>query len=112
MENIMESNILNLLYISVLISSIVMIIIQKFKKVSFLTKDYQIGIVNFIASFAVGIPFSMYFCNLNIMESCWVAIFAFIGAPSIYELLKNQTIINYHPSSLKEEIKEIERDDL
>lgn len=112
MENIEINNILNLLYISVIVSSIVMIIIQKFKQVSFLTKDYQIGIINFITSFALGIPFSMYFCKLNLIESIWVSIFAFIGAPSIYEILKNQNVINYHPSSLKEDVIEIKRDDV
>lgn len=111
MESYIPNNIINLLAVSLMISSIVMVVIQKFKSFSFITKEYQIGIMNIIFSLGFGIPFSIYFYNLNIIESCWASIFSIIGAPSIYEILKNQNIINFKPHAL-EDIEEIKRDDI
>ena len=44
--------------------------------------------------------FSKTFYNLDTISGIWVAIFSFIGAPTIYDLLKKQNIINYTPKSL------------
>lgn len=106
-----SEDIFNLLSVSVIISSIVMIIIQKFKHFKFITKNYQIGLLNFIFSFLIGIPFSIYFYNFSLVEASWISLFSVIGAPSIYDILKNQNIINYTPKSLDENIIEIKRDD-
>ena len=108
---IIPEQILNLINVSIIISAIVMMIIQKFKSFSFITKGYQIGILNFIFSFLFGIPFSIYFYDLTLIEACWVSVFSVIGASSIYDILKNQNIINYTPKSLNDEIIEIKRDD-
>ncbi|MEG0825890.1 MAG: hypothetical protein RR404_00280 [Bacilli bacterium] len=112
MESFIPSNILVLLSVSLIVSSLVMIVIQKLKQFTFINKDYQIGIINFFISFSIGIPFSIYFYQFNIFDACWVSIFSFVGAPSIYDILKNQTIINYTPATLKDPIEEIKRDDL
>ncbi len=109
---IVKESILELLSVSVIVSSIVMIIIQKFKHFAFVNKNYQIGLLNFAFSFIIGIPFSIYFYDFNFIESCWVSLFSLIGAPSIYDVLKNQKIINYTPKSLDSEIVEIKRDDV
>ncbi len=50
----------------------------------------------------MGIPFSMFFYELSLVESIWVSVFGFIGAPSLYEALKKQNIVSYKPKSLKE----------
>ncbi len=91
---------LNLLFISVIVSTIIMALIQKIKTISFIKTDNQILLMNFFLSFLVGIPFCLTFYNLSLMHTLWVSIFAFIGAPSIYALLKKQNLINYTPKSL------------
>ena len=48
---IVKESILELLSVSVIVSSIVMIIIQKFKHFAFVNKNYQIGLLNFAFSF-------------------------------------------------------------
>ena len=106
-----SEDIFNLLSVSVIISSIVMIIIQKFKHFKFITQNYQIGLLDFIFSFLIGIPFSIYFYNFSLIEASWISLFSVIGAPSIYDILKNQNIINYTPKSLDENIIEIKRND-
>lgn len=107
----LSEKIFNLLNVSIIISSIVMMIIQKFKSFSFIIKDYQIGILNFIFSFLIGIPFSIYFYEFNFIESCWISLFSIIGSTSIYDILKNQNIINYKPKSLDDKVIEIRRYD-
>lgn len=111
MEVNVSENIINMLNISVVVSAIVMVIIQKFKHFTFITKNYQIGLLNFIFSFIIGIPFSIYFYDFSLIEASWVSLFSLIGAPSIYDILKNQNIINYTPKSL-DEVIEIKRDDV
>ncbi len=82
------------------ISVIVMAMIQKLKTLSFINKDEHIFLLNFLLSFLIGIPFSITFFKTNIIDGIWISVFSFIGAPSIYSLLKNQNIINYKPTSL------------
>lgn len=104
-------DILNLLSISSIISSIIMIIVQRFKKFSFVKKEYQVALLDFVFSIVIGIPFSIYFYDLSLIESCWVSFFTIFEAPMIYEIMKKQSIINYTPKSLDDEIVEIRRDD-
>lgn len=104
-------NIFNMLSVSVIVSSIVMVIIQKFKHFTFITKNYQIGLLTFAFSFIIGIPFSIYFYDFSLIEASWISLFSLIGAPSIYDILKKQNIINYTPKSLDEDIIEIKRED-
>lgn len=60
--------------------------------------------LNLLFSFFVGIPFANAFYNVSWLDSIWVGLFAFVGAPSIYDALKNQKIFNYKPSSLQDTI--------
>ena len=99
MENFFPTILLELLSISVTFSVILMMIIQKFKDLSFFNKSWKIWLLSFIFSFGIGIPFTITFYNTNIINSLWVGLFSFIGASAIYEGLKNQKFINYTPKS-------------
>lgn len=118
MEQIFPELLIKLLTISVTFSFILMILIQKFKTLRCINHSWIIWILNLIFSFSVGIPFSLHFYNTSIKDSIWVGFFSFIGAASIYQALKNQTILNYKPTAIEdEEIKikkenEIKRDDV
>lgn len=93
---------LKLLLISLVFSVFEMALIQKLKTLTMIKKSWHLLVLNFIISFSLGIFFSMWFFDLNIFDSLWVSIFSFMGAPSIYEALKNQNLINYTPKSLSE----------
>ena len=110
MEVIIPDTIINLLGVSAVLSSIIMVTIQKIKHFSFITKSYQITFINIFLSFAIGIPFSMYFYNYTLIEGIWIGFFSIVGASSIYEILKNQNIINYTPKALDDYVEEIRRD--
>lgn len=110
MENIFPTLLLDLLVISVTVSIVVMSTIQKFKTLSFITKDWHVWFLNLLFSFIIGIPFAVFFYNLELIEGLWIALFSFIGAPTLYDALKNQTIINYKPTSLDDKLEEIKRD--
>lgn len=105
MDILITDTLLNVLMISCVLSVILMAVIQKFKALGVVRKEYQIFIANLFISFSLGIPFSLVFYNLDLMLSIWVCIFGFIGAPSIYEVLKKQNIINYTPKSLDDVIE-------
>lgn len=100
MDNLLPELFIQLLYISLISSAVVMALIQKIKSFSLVKKSWQLWLLNLLFSFLIGIPFGKVFYDLNIINSIWVAIFSFIGAPTIYELLKNQNLINYKPKSL------------
>ncbi|MEG1351107.1 MAG: hypothetical protein RSC85_01330 [Bacilli bacterium] len=100
MDILVTKELLDLLMISITFSIILMAIIQKIKKLTFINKYYQVWLLNLILSFIIGLPFSMYFYNLKIYQGIWISIFAFIGAPTLYEALKKQNLINYKPSSM------------
>ena len=117
MENVLPTQLLEVLKISLVASIIIMAFIQKIKKLDFVTKDWHIGILNFLFSFLLGIPFSILFYNQTLQNSIWISIFSFLGAPSIYDALKSQNFINYKPTSLQDDItiskeNEIKREDL
>lgn len=116
MDEIFPELLKNLLVVSVTFSVILMALVQKFKGIAFIKKSWQVWIINLVFSFAVGIPFGMTFYNLNVIECLWVGLFSFIGASGIYEMLKNQNIINYKPVSVDDVIEiptanEIARDE-
>lgn len=115
MRELFSTLFLDLLIISVTFSFVLMTLIQKFKTLSFINKSWHIWILNLLFSFILGIPFAITFYNVTLTNSIWVGIFSFIGAPTIYEALKNQNIITYKPSSLSDHISistknEIRRD--
>lgn len=106
----------DLLVVSVVFSTVLMMIIQKVKTLSFIKKSWQVLLLNFLFSFAIGIPFGITFYDLDVKNGIWVGIFSFIGASGIYEALKNQNIINYKPTSISDTVEvpvqnEIVRDD-
>lgn len=104
MDALVTDNLLKILMISITFSVIEMALIQKIKSLSFLKKSWQVIILNFIFSFTIGALFGIWFFNLNVYDSLWLALFAFIGAPTIYEALKKQNMINYTPKSIDETI--------
>ena len=105
MDILVTDQLLELIMISITLSIIIMAIIQKLKNLPFIKKEYQIWILNLIFSFGIGIPFTIYFYNLDIYNGLWISLFSFIGAPSLYEMLKKQNMINYKPKSLEDTIE-------
>lgn len=85
---------------SVLFSVLLMAWIQKFKSLPFIHEVWHIWVLNFLFCFLLGIPFTMFFYKTTFSCGIWVSIFSFIGAPTIYDVLKNQTFLNYKPKSL------------
>lgn len=117
MEDLFPTKLLDLLVISITLSMIVMVILQKFKALPFITKTWQLWVLNLLFSFTLSIPFTITFYLLDIYSGIWVGLFTFVGAPAIYDALKNQKIINYNPTKLKDTIEidkknEIKRDDI
>lgn len=114
MEYFVPNHLVYLLAISTTFSIILMMFIQKIKTLQFINKSWQVWLINFISSFLIGIPFSMTFYDIGIKDSVWVGLFSFIGAASIYQILKEQNLINYKPNSISDTItlskdKEIKR---
>ncbi len=101
MDILVSDLLITTLTISVTLSIIVMASIQKIKNTKILKNDFQILLVNLILSFSLGIPFVLTFYKIDITTAIWVSLFSFIGAPTIYEIMKKQNIINYTPKSLK-----------
>lgn len=107
MENVLPSNFVNCLMISLILSIVIMALLQKFKKLPFIKKCWQIWVLNLIFSFLIGVPFAISFYHVNTKDSVWVSLFCFIGAPSIYASLKKQNLLQYRPESLKDDVVEV-----
>ena len=107
METVLPSSFVNCLMISLILSVVMMALLQKFKKLPIIKKCWQIWILNLIFSFLIGIPFSMSFYGTGWKDSVWVSLFCFIGAPTIYEVLKKQNLLQYHTESLKDDVVEV-----
>lgn len=105
MNDFFPSLLLELLGISIAFSVILMAVIQKFKSFSCIKKSCHVMILNFILSFAIGIPFSISFYDVTWINGIWVGLFSFVGASTIYTGLKKQNIINYKPDSINDNIK-------
>lgn len=101
LDILVTDKIFNLLMIATTFSIILMALIQKLKTLDLMKNNNHVMIANFILSF-LGALFGMCFYNLNIIDGLWVSLFSFIGAPSLYQLLKKQNVINYTPKSLDE----------
>lgn len=104
MESFFPELLVDLLIVSVVFSTILMMIIQKAKTLSFIKKSWQVWLLNLVFSFAIGIPFGMMFYDLDVKKGIWVGLFSFVGASGIYEALKNQNIINYKPTSISDTV--------
>lgn len=111
MDILITDMLMNVLMIAGVLSIILMAIVQKFKTLGIIKKEYQIFLSNLIISFLIGIPFATTFYSLDLASAIWVCIFGFIGAPGIYEILKKQNIVNYTPKSLCSVI-EVKRENL
>ena len=105
MEAFFPTHLLDLLTVSMVFSVVLMTLVQKFKSVSFIKKSWHAWLLNLFFSFVIGIPFGMTFYNLNVKDGIWVGVFSFIGASSIYEMLKTQNFINYKPTSVSDVVK-------
>lgn len=101
MDILITDKIFNLLMIATTFSIILMALIQKIKTLDIVKTNNHIMIINFFCSL-LGILFGMCFYNLNWIDGLWVSLFSFIGAPSLYQILKKQNVINYTPKSLDE----------
>lgn len=117
MNNIIPKLLIELLGISMVFSIILMALIQKIKSFPFINKSSHVLFINLILSFAIGIPFSIAFYNINWIDGIWIGLFSFVGASSIYQGLKSQNLINYTPASVEDTIniskdKEIKRNDI
>lgn len=115
LDVLVTDQLLNILMIGITLSIIMMIVIQKIKGLTFIKTDNQIWFINFILSFGIGIPFSIFFYKLSIYEGIWISLFSFVGAPGIYLALKKQNMINYTPLSLddkKGDVIEVKKDNL
>ena len=99
MDILVPNKLINILLISMVFSIIQMTFIQKCKKFKCVKKECHILILNIVTSFVFGIPFAMWFYELSIYDSIWVSVFSFIGAPSIYQTLKKQNIIQIKMAS-------------
>lgn len=100
MDAIFPNSLTDLLIISVTLSFVLMALIQKIKKLSFINKEWQVWLINLFLSFSISIPFGMKFYDASLNDGIWIGLFTFIGAPTLYETLKNQNILTYKPSSL------------
>ncbi len=100
--NIITKEFINYLMMATIVSTIIMATIQKIKALPCITCNKHITILNLILSFLIGIPFSITFFDINLSKSIWVSLFSFIEAPSIYQFLKKQNIINYKPYRLED----------
>ncbi len=104
MDVIVTDLLMKLLLISVTFSVFEMALVQKIKTLSIFNKKWQVFIINLVSSFVFGTLFSMWFFSLSFYNGLWVSLFGFIGAPSIYQALKKQNIINYTPKSASSSI--------
>ena len=75
LDVLITDNLLNILMIGITLSIIMMAVIQKIKGLTFITTDNQIWFINFILSFGIGIPFSIFFYELSIYEGIWISLF-------------------------------------
>lgn len=111
MEYLIPEKLWMLLLISGSLSVFVMAAMQRIKQLPFINDDLAIWLANFALSLGIGIPFYLSFyvdVTLDTLSfevfvpALWVSFIAFLGAPAIYSALKEQTIINYTPKTLKQ----------
>lgn len=92
MFELIPIQLLKLLIISIMLSIIMTIFIQKIKNLNFIQNDNQLWFVNIILSFCIGIPFSIFFYKLNIYEGLWISFFSFLSVKGVYLEFKNQNM--------------------
>lgn len=81
----------SILLVAVIVSSIVMLALQKVKELKFMQHDVAIWVANLILSGAITIPFARFFFGLSLEASIWAAVLTFLGAPTLFKLFKTFT---------------------
>ncbi|MFV0275208.1 MAG: hypothetical protein ACK5HL_03095 [Bacilli bacterium] len=92
MELIFPNEVINILMIAGSLSIIIMALIQKLKSLSLIKNRKSIIIVNIISSLLIGIPYTMHFYKLTLIDGLFVSVFSFIGAPLIYDSFKKKKV--------------------
>lgn len=100
MEEIIPGSLMNVITSSIIGSVVILAVVQEVKRLPIIHKDWHIWVANLVISFAIGMPLLIKFFEFSISDAAWGALFAFIGAPSLFIALKN-----INPKSIKE-IKE------
>ena len=110
MDTLITTEMINCLMHATTVSIIVMAVIQKFKTLECITKDCHIFLLNIVFSFVIGISFSITFYDEPIENAIWISLFSFIGAPSLYKMLKKQNVINMDLISLDDTLPETKKE--
>ncbi len=110
MDTLITTEMINCLMHATTVSIIVMAVIQKFKTLECITKDCHIFLLNIVFSFVIGISFSITFYDEPIENAIWISLFSFIGAPSLYTMLKKQNVINMDLISLDDTLPETKKE--
>ena len=110
MDTLITTEMINCLMHATTVSIIVMAVIQKFKTLECITKDYHIFLLNIVFSFVIGISFSITFYDEPIENAIWISLFSFISAPSLYTMLKKQNVINMDLISLDDTLPETKKE--
>jgi uncharacterized membrane protein len=100
MNNFINDKLIDLLMISTVFSAVLMSLIQKIKALSYVKSNDHVWLLNLVLSILLGIFFAINFYDKNIFDAIWVGLFSFVGAPTIYELLKKQRVIKYTPKTI------------
>lgn len=86
--------------------------LQRIKQLPLVKNDLGIWFANLLLSFLLGIPY--YFLFIldvkqiqlitfhDVLQAFWISVLAFIGAPSVYSALREQTLVNAKPKTRKE----------
>lgn len=117
MENLVPEQLWQLLTMAVPLSILVMSTLQRAKQLPFIKHDLAIWIANLVLSFALGIPYYLLFLAdvqsfgditlHHVLMTFWLSMLTFIGAPMVYALLREQSLINLQPKTLAEIKNEI-----
>lgn len=97
-----------LLIISIAISSITCVFIQKTKSL-FKSSKYII-IYSLAINVLTSILFCMTFTNISFSNSLWIGLFSFLGADSIYKSLEGK--ISSYNDIISKNVVEIERNNI
>ena len=99
-----------LLLVATVLSVVTMAFIQKTKGI-FKTSKF-IELYGAIVNVMFAIVFCISFTEISIINSLWVGIFSFLGADTLYKTLEGKLASFSDILNKKEEIIEIERDDI
>ena len=84
-------------------------VIQKIKEQ--LKSKTWLFFITIIVSFGIGIPFSLCFSNLSLVNSIWVGLTTWVGAEMIYKAFEDKIFTKFSDMNNTNEVV-IERDDI